>query len=268
MLRPTLWMRGSRLAGAVQKTFKCLEALARAPSGLSVSEVAVTAGFSRPAATRLLESLREDAIVVKDPTTRRYRLGMRLYEWSNIAVQAATPINIARKEFIRLSMLTGRECNILLLEDLDVVFLERCEVVDGVPLNRPSVGRRVWYATASGKAIVAFSPPALQKSVLERTAKLKDGEVPAMALLQRELEDVRGKGYAVSSGPIRPDGTLGLGVPILGQSGHAVAAVGSFAPADEMDKTAGLTLVSQLMAAATRVSHYLGYETEIAAAVS
>lgn len=256
------------MASAVQKAFKCIEALARAPGGLNVSEVAATAGFSRPAATRLLESLRDDAIVVKDPLTKRYRLGLRLYEWANIAVQAATPINIVRKEFIRLSMATGRECNILVLEDLDIVFLERCEVVDGVPLNRPSVGRRVWHQTASGKAILAFSPPALQKSVLERTAKLSDPPPPDQAGLLRELDEVRGRGYAVSSGPIRPDGTLGLGVPILGQSGYAVAAVGSFVPADELDQSTGTTLVSQLMAAATRVSHYLGYETEIAAAVS
>jgi len=256
------------LASAVQKTFRCIEALARAPGGLNVSEVAVTAGFSRPAATRLLEGLRDDAIVVKDPATKRYRLGLRLYEWSNIAVQATTPINIARKEFIRLSMLTGRECNILILEELDVVFLERCEVVDGVPLNRPSVGRRVWYQTASGKAILAFSPPALKKSVLERTARLLDPPPPENASLVRELDEVRNKGYAVSTGPVRPDGTLGLGVPILGQSGYAVAAVGSFVPAEELDQSTGTTLLSQLTTAATRVSHYLGYETEIAATVS
>jgi IclR family transcriptional regulator, KDG regulon repressor len=256
------------LASAVRKTFKCLEALARAPNGLNVSEVAITAGFSRPAATRLLESLLDDGIVVKDALTKRYRLGLRLYEWSNVAVQATTPINIVRKEFIRLSMETGRECNILMLEDLDVVFLERCEVVDGVPLNRPSVGRRIWFETASGKAILAFSPPAVRKSVLERTAKLSDPPSPDQSSLERELEGVREKGYAVSTGPVRRDGTLGLGVPILGQSGYAVAAVGSFVPADELDRPAGATLVSQLMSAAARVSHYLGYETGIAATVS
>jgi DNA-binding IclR family transcriptional regulator len=91
--------------------------------------------------------------------------GLRLYEWSTTALQSSMPINIARKEFIKLSMDLRSECNFIVMEDTDAVRLERSEAIDGVALNRPVPARRVWYETATGKAIVAFqSRPRLNKS--------------------------------------------------------------------------------------------------------
>ena len=252
------------MASAIQKTFKCIEALARSQAGMTVSEVASVAGFSRPAATRLLENLTADSIVIRDAKTKRYRLGLRLYEWSNAAIQASTPINIARKEFIKLSMETGRECSFLVLEGLDAVILERSEEVDGVPLNRPVPARRIWYETATGKAIVAFSTAAAQKAILDATSKRKGIDVES---LKAELEDVREQGYAVSR-DVRPEGLIGIGVPLLGQAGFAVAAVGTFIPALDLEDSTGATLIGQMKSAVNRVSHYLGYEAQVAAVVS
>ena len=141
------------MASAVEKTFKCIEALSRSPMGLTVSEVAQVAGFSRPAATRLLESLTTDSIIVRDPQSKRYRLGLRLYEWSNLAVQASTPVNIARREFIKLATEIRRECNLLVLEDLDAVLVERAEDVDGIPVRvaTPLALYRLKHATVRAK---------------------------------------------------------------------------------------------------------------------
>ncbi|HLF76998.1 MAG TPA: IclR family transcriptional regulator [Dehalococcoidia bacterium] len=255
------------MASAIQKTFKCIEALSRSPAGLTVSEVASIAGFSRPAATRLLEGLTADSIIIRDARSKRYRLGLRLYEWSTAAVQGSLPINVARREFIKLSMDLGRECNFIVLEDTDAVLLERSEDVDGVPLNRPIPGRRVWCQTATGKAIVAFSEPAIANSIVERTTKRKDAPPLDREALAAELEEIRQRGYAVTVG-IRPEGFMSLGVPILGHSGYAVAAIGTFITTSDMETEAGNAAVAQMKAATSRVSHYLGYETETAALVS
>jgi DNA-binding IclR family transcriptional regulator len=255
------------LASAIQKTFKCIEALSRSPAGLTVSEVASIAGFSRPAATRLLEGLTADSIIIRDQRSKRYRLGLLLYQWSAAAVQGSLPINIARREFIKLSMDLDRECNFIVIEDTDAVLIERSENVDGVPLNRPIPGRRVWFQTATGKAIVAFSEPAMARSILERTSKRKDLPPYDREALTAELEEIRQRGFAVTVG-IRPEGLMSLGVPILSHSGYAVAAVGTFLPTADLETEAGGAVIAQMKAAMSRVSHYLGYETETAALVS
>jgi DNA-binding IclR family transcriptional regulator len=255
------------LASAIQKTFKCIEALARSPSGMTVSEVAAVAGFSRPAATRLLEGLVADSIIVRDHTTKRYRLGLRLYEWSNAVVQASTPVNIARREFIKLSMEIKRECNFLVLEDLDAVLVERSEDIDGVPVNRPLPSRRRWFQTASGKAMVAFSPPARAKTILERSLKLKDRPALNAEEITAELDEIREQGFATNVG-IRPEGLMSLGVAILGHGGFAVAAVGTYMPISDFESEEGVVVVAQMQSTASRISHYLGYETEIASVIS
>jgi DNA-binding IclR family transcriptional regulator len=254
------------LPSAVQKTFKCIEALSHSPLGLTVSEVAAVAGFSRPAATRLLEGLMAAEIILRDPVSKRYRLGLRLYEWSNLAVQASTPVNIARREFIKLSTEIRRECNLLVLEDLDAVLVERAEDVDGVPVNRPVPGRRRWFLTATGKAMVAFSPPATAAALIERTRKLKDAP-PNVDELAAELVTVREQGYAINVG-MRPEGLLSLGVAIIGQAGNPVAAVGTFMPESDFESDEGASVVAHMKATASRISHYLGYGVETASAIS
>ena len=254
------------MASAVEKTFKCIEALSRSPMGLTVSEVAQVAGFSRPAATRLLESLTTDSIIVRDPQSKRYRLGLRLYEWSNLAVQASTPVNIARREFIKLATEIRRECNLLVLEDLDAVLVERAEDVDGIPVNRPVPGRRRWFLTATGKVMVAYSAPATISNVLDRTRRLKDAPADMDGLIA-ELDEVHERGYAANVG-IRPEGMLSLGVPIIGQSGIPVAAVGTFMPVSDYDSEDGSVTIAAMKATASRISHYLGYGVETASAIS
>jgi DNA-binding IclR family transcriptional regulator len=249
------------LASAIHKTFRCIEALARSPSGLTVSEVASVAGFSRPAATRLLDGLMADTIIIRDPKSKRYRLGLRLYEWATTALQSSMPINIARKEFIKLSMELHGECNFIVIEDTDAVRLERSEAIDGVALNRPVPARRVWFKTATGKAIVAFTEPVQMKQVLDRTARRKDAGAWDAAEMLDELKLIKDRGFATMLG-VRPEGFVSIGVPVIGQNGFATAAIGSFMPQGDLESEKGAVHVAKMKAAASRVSHYLGYETE------
>lgn len=243
------------MASSIEKTFKCIEAIANAPAGLTVSEVASMTGLSRPAATRLLEGLTTDAIITRDEVTKRYRLALRLYEWSIAAVQASTPINIARKELVKLCLEVGREFNILVMEGLDVVLLERFENVDGIVLNRAVPGRRIWHQTATGKAIVAFSPQC--KAIIDRSVRRRGSQAVLAQSLTEEMATIRERGYAVST-EVREQGSLGL--PIFGQTGGAVAAIGSFVAPDEHDEEALRPIIAQMAATADRISHYLGHQ--------
>ncbi len=245
------------MASSIQKTFRCIETIASSPAGLTVSEVANVAGLSRPAATRLLDGLAADSIIVRDETSKRYRLGLRLYEWSIAAMQASTPINVSRKEVLKLAMDVGREFNLLVLEGSEVVLLERFEDVDGIVLSRPVPGRRAWYLTATGKAIVAFSPQV--RALLEKASKDKDGADAPPADLAEELAKVRERGYALSH-DVRNQTSIGL--PVFGQSGVPIGSIGSFLMPDENENNID-ALVAAMQATAERISHYLGYRSPV-----
>jgi DNA-binding IclR family transcriptional regulator len=61
---------------------------------------------------------------------------------------------------------------------------------------------------------------------------------------------------------------VSVGVPVLGQAGFAVAAIGTFMPAPDLEGESGRSLVAQMRSTAARISHYLGFEAEVATAVS
>ena len=252
----TCW--GANLASSIQKTFRCIETIANSPAGLTVSEVAGAAALSRPAATRLLDGLAADGVIVRDETSRRYHLSLRLHEWSTVALQARTPINVARKELVKLTMEIRRESNFLVMEGQEIILLERFEDVDGVVISRPVAGRRPGYLTATGKAIVAFSPQ--MRAFVERARS--NGANPETAEdILAELSAVRENGYALSHNARREQAAVG--VPIFGRSGEAIAAIGSYLQAG-LEDADSQALISQMLATADRISHYLGHRSPAA----
>ena len=101
---------------------------------------------------------------------------------------------------------------------------------------------------------------------MERTAKLKDGNKPSIEELSAELASVREKGYATNAG-MRPEGIVSVGVPVIGHSTYAVAAIGTFMEISEFESEEGDAVIAQMKSTASRISHYLGYESEIASAI-
>jgi len=244
----------------IENTFKCIEALSGLADGLTVSETATLTGMSRPATNRLLESLHEEGIVYRDSKTKRYRLGPRLYQWANVAMQAATPVNLARREIVGLCLETGSECNFLVLNDLETVIVERCDFIDGVPVNRPvQTSPRPWFQTGTGKIIVAFYSPEARQSMLERTYKNASFLPPARDELEAELDAAKMRRYVVTPDQ-RTAGVSGVVVPIFDHTGYAVAAIGAYTRAETLKHEAGLALIASMMATSSRISHYLGFE--------
>src|SRR5438445_2538654 len=125
-------------------------------------------GLSRPAAVRLLEALVSDSIVIRDSRTKKYRLGLRLHEWATKVAHALTPLSIARRELIRLTSDCRRSFYLFVLEETDAVMVEGTEYLDGQALTKPISTHMLWYVTASGKAIAAFSPEDIFKSLMDR----------------------------------------------------------------------------------------------------
>ncbi len=207
------------------------------------------------------------SVLVRDPVTKRYSIGPAIHEWSYAALQTGTPINVARKEVIKFCMETGRQVRFLVLLDLDILIVERCEMIDDVPVNRPMPTRRIWYETGTGKTIVAFASPEIRASILERTYKLKNVTPPPLPDLEAELSEIRTRGYAIAEN-VWPAGQIGIVAPILDSSGYAVAAVGTVMEADELEQPAGRNLITQLQATAVRVAHYLGMDDPTALGLS
>ncbi|WP_433041956.1 IclR family transcriptional regulator [Dactylosporangium sp. CS-033363] len=196
---------------------------------LGVSEIAQELGMSKPAVHRVLTSLRSRNLVELDEESRRYSLGLLAvsmglrYQRGLVAAEAAIPalrpLSEACRETTTLSVRSG----------------DRRYYVEQVTPDRPVVMMVQLavpfplHAGASSKAILAFLPEEQRHRYLTGPLEPVTPQTRTDPRgLRRELDEIRARGYAVSSSE-RQAGAAAVAAPIL-KGGEVVAAMSVCGP--------------------------------------
>jgi len=198
---------GSR---ALDRGLRLLEALAAAPGGLSVTELAAALGTSRPVVYRLLEPLGARRLVRR--VDGRFRLGLGLLE---LAGRVAPGLAAAAEPHLRaLADELGATAHLTLLDGADAVVAAAVEPAGATLHVAYRVGlRHPADRGAAGLAILAGRPPV-------------PGERP-------EVAAARERGFAVSTGELQA-GAHGFAAPVAAPGRAAEASIGlvALAPLD------------------------------------
>src|SRR3954454_23263839 len=133
-----------RLSETVGKAIAILDALCQEPYDLTPSQVATEVGLDRTTAYRLLETLVEGRMLIRDPHTRRYRLGLKALDYANAVRDRLEVRHIALSHLIDLQQELDlqpdlrRTTLVPVLDDLESVLVE----VLGVAAPRSDLTRR------------------------------------------------------------------------------------------------------------------------------
>ena len=247
-----------QVLSTVTNALVVLKEFRSAPGDLGVSELARRLGLPKSSVHRLVRTLTAEGFLEQDPRSGRYRLGLVLTELGAAAVSNSGLHSAVIGPLEELWRLTGETVQVGVLDERHVVFVERIESPRTLRLFN-EVGRRNWaHASATGKVLLAFLPPAELDRLLEgwELAALTPHTITDRARLVEELAVVRDRGYAqnVHESSI---GIASVGAPIRDDRGVVVAAISSAGPAlrlaNEMESHAGA-----VMAAAEAISRNLG----------
>jgi DNA-binding IclR family transcriptional regulator len=208
---------------------------------LSLSEIARRAGVPLSTAHRLVGELTSWGALERDPRGH-YRIGLRLWEVASLAPRGIGLREAALPYLEDLYEATHENVQLAVLDDLEVVYVERICGRDAVPVyTRPGL-RFTPHATGVGLVLLAYASSGLQERYLSgplRTFTTKT--IADRRRLRAVLAEVRRRGYAVSDGqvtldalsvaaPVRdPDGTVIAALSIVVRAGSAVPS--SLAPA-------------------------------------
>ena len=208
-------------APALEKGLDILELLSSSVVGLSLSEIARDLGRSVSEIFRMLVVLQERGYIAQDPASEKYGLTMRLFE-----VAHRTPLiqrlTTAAEPLMRdLAHRINQSVHLAILSDDAVLIVGQ---VDPPARHVMSVrlGTRVdlWRAS-SGRVMMAYQDEDRLAEMLRRTP------LPAGAdetRLRADLADIRKRGHEVVDSFV-VKGVVNISVPIIDQSGHAVAAL-------------------------------------------
>jgi len=216
----------------LKKGLRLLEALGGYPDGVGVSRVAKEAALPVSTTHRLLNDLVASGFASFDPETRRYYLGLKVFELSSRVSLTKGLSEVALPVMRRLSEEVGESVFMGVREGTDVLLVEKVVGPGRIQVN-DNVGTRIpLHRLAQGKSILAFLPEDEREDLIK--GMTLEPETPRTitdpGMLRDELETTREQGWASVDGE-HEEWVRAIATPILDAQGRPVAAVAIAAPA-------------------------------------
>jgi IclR family acetate operon transcriptional repressor len=248
-------------SNTVHRAMSLLVALRDAPpEGLGISELTRRVGANRSTIYRIVDALRAYGFVRSGETPGTVRLGFGLVELAEAALDRLDVREVAAPYLRELSEQTGETCHLAVLDELEVVYVDKAESDQAFRLSSRPGKRQPLHCTSLGKSFLAAMPAdelaqALDQLVLEprtdRTITSREG-------LEAELRVVARRGWATDIGE-NSEGVNCVGAAIYGREGAPVAAISASAPAHRFTRGNISDYGQMVLAKVQTISRELGY---------
>lgn len=226
-------------------------------SGLTLAELAATAGVDKSTALRLLTPLREFGLVDTD-ALKRYHLGVGVLRLGQAYLDRIDVRSSALPVLRELTATTGETSHLVLYQHPDVVYVEKVEPDTAVQM-RSRIGRvEPAASTGVGRAYLAYARPDVVDDVLGRgLVKRTPATITSARRWRAELARTRERGYAIDDCENEPEIRC-VAAAILDHRGEPVAAMSVSGPAWRLTRERASSLGPIVAAAADTVSRRLG----------
>lgn len=244
----------------LRKSFDVLRLFTPTRTELGVMEAAEL--LRRPISTvsRWLAAMRDAGFLDRDPRSGRYRLGLQLIEFGEIARRSTFVQRLALPALRELTERTRETSTVGILVGSEAF---DAEVVESPHLIRPAAfpGRRYpLHPTAVGKALLAWTPAVEVLAVLPRRLKrYTPTTITDRDEFLKELERTRERGYAIAWCEWAGD-YAGVAAPTRDSGGKVLAALSLAVPVSRVSRDDLARLGELTLRVAERVSAALDAE--------
>jgi DNA-binding IclR family transcriptional regulator len=255
----------TRMVESADRVLRVLEAFAPNERDASLADIAERVGLPKSSVHRLLVTLIGHGFVERDAGTRRYRLGVRLFELGSAAIHERGLHNAAHPVLEELSLRTSETCHLAVLSGTEAVYVYKVDGASSMTMSSRVGGRAPCHATSIGKVLAAWASDDLFRQLRSHgMQRFTDSTITTASALEAELERVRGRGYALDLEELE-EGLRCIAAPVREQSGRVVAALGIAGPRRRFEDEHLASLVPIVVEAAAALSRNLGYVSRHAA---
>jgi len=242
----------------LERAVSVLEALSESDAPLSLAQICQRMNLHKSTAHRSLMVLERSALIERTPENR-FRLGLKLYELGNRAVEQIDLRARVHPFFRRLAANVGETVHLSVLQKTSVVYLDKVEPNRRVCMSSKTGTSNPVYCTSMGKAMLAFQP---QETIEQIVAKIRFVPYTHKTLCSREkllksLERVRRRGYAIDDEEIEL-GVRCVGAPIFNENHWAIAAVSVSGPSSRITAQSVPQIAEHLLICCREISAALG----------
>ena len=209
----------------LRKGLAVLDAFAAAERPLTVAEVAIRAGVTRPTAHRLIQTMVAEGYLAQDPEDGRITAGYSVLQLAASLLDTSILRLESLPHLDALARATGERVNLGILHRHRILYIAGVEK-PSLPTIYSRFGKTApAYCSAIGKAILAHLREPELRAYLKGNALIRYTETTLAdeAALQTELAEIRRKGFAADNEE-HARGVSCVGAPIL-IHGAAIAAL-------------------------------------------
>jgi IclR family transcriptional regulator, KDG regulon repressor len=228
----------------------------------SIAQLSDMLNLPRATVLRLCTTLVKYGYLMQDHDSKRYSLGLKLFELGNIVFYSLSLRNVAAPYLSQLQMKLGKTVFLGILENDELLYMDKRED-PGNPISFTSkIGaRRPPSWGVLGPVLMAYLPESEIGRMLDKypltavTKKSLTDEAEFMELLRK----VQDQGYFIDA-DTSIEGTSGVAAPVRDSAGKVVASVGCGFISSSVDSRELETIVQEVMDTARKISKELGYE--------
>ena len=211
----------------VERVVLILGLFARSSGTLTLGQISSRSNLPRTSVHRILQQL-----VTARWLQRRdneYTLGLRMFEIGSQVEQRTRFSDVARPLMDELAATTGHVVHLALLDEHDVVYLEKVGGALATALPSRVGGRLPAHCTGVGKVLLAYSPrTVIDDYITNGLRRQTNASIMTQEALHTALTSIRNLGYSTERGEAVA-GIGCVGAPII-EFGDTVAAISVCGP--------------------------------------
>jgi len=203
-------------AGAVPKALRVLEAVAARKRPMSIAEVATALDMPQPTAHRIVGTLEKLGFLGREPGKRRIVEGARFVSLGLNVLQAAAGSGTRHAVLAALARKTGESCNLGVMANGHVVYIDRVESHWPLGLRFETGSRVPMHCTAIGKLLLSRLPEEALDAYLASGAlsRYTATTITDARRLKAELARIRRDEYSVDNQEFM-SGVVCIAVPVV-----------------------------------------------------
>jgi DNA-binding IclR family transcriptional regulator len=267
LLRPRAVRRPERDNGSsksLQKALRILVYMGEHAPEAGVTQLASELGLTKATVHRLLNAMERFELIERNADSERYRLGLKLYQLGNKAVESRTLRSEARRLLLEMSRRSRESVSLAVPTPGGVTCLDRLDSSHTIINVCTPVGSMFpAHCTAAGKAILAYMTDAEVNETIKRNPQRQYTQFTITQLpdLKENLRLIRQRGYSVDHQELER-GLSGVAAPVLSAHERVIAAVGIAGPTLRFRGKELVQKVSLVTEIAARLAMALGRQEE------
>jgi len=248
---------------SIKKSLDVLELLSDNIEEMGITEISKDLHMGISTVYRILATLKHRGYVIQNQNTLKYTLGIQSFILGSKVQSAMNLVNLVTPFLQKLSQKTNESINFSILEDREVVCLNKIESPEVLRTDIKIGARLPAHCTAVGKAILAFLPE--RKLAILYGKDNKKLHTPTLhsissaVELKKCLKKIKRDRYAIDKEEFK-NGINCLGVPILNYEGKSIAGSSVTGPSSRFNLSEIKKLKNTLINISRDISHQLNME--------